>query len=226
MKMSFVSQSQEVHCLILLIFACYNSCAGNLDSWWGTKDIAVLEQPLGWAQWCDSLSTVWECQQAPWCPLRSTPTPVSSSSHHTTTGLVARGEKAAPAFHSLCHNSHYCTQAFSQDIQHPGKWGILLRIPLSTLREQKQGWKSLLGAFQRGWSPDTAALCTSQTGQRPLSWRFHISALTGLLCSCQPELHNAQSAHGRPLPSHFPTERSERTPLTNHSAAAEGSSSL
>lgn len=94
-KMSFVSQSQEVHCLILLIFACYNSCAGNLDSWWGTKDIAVLEQPLGWAQWCDGLSTVWECQQAPWCPLRSTPTPVSSSSHHTTTGLVARGGKSS-----------------------------------------------------------------------------------------------------------------------------------
>ena len=145
---------------------------------------------------------------------------------HNDRPCDARGEKAAAAFHSLCHNSHYCTQAFSQDIQHPRKWGILLRIPLSTFREQKQGWKSLLGAFQKGWSPDTAALCTSQAGQRPLSWRLHISVLTGLLCSCQPELHNAQSAHGRPLPSHFPTERSERTPLTNHSAAAGGSSPL
>lgn len=158
--------------------------------------------------------------------LVSTPTPISSSSHHTTTGLVTRGEKAAPAFHCLCHHSHYCTQAFSQDIQHPGKWGILLRIPLSSLREPKQGWKSLLGAFQRGWSPDTAALCTSKAGQRPLSWTLHILVLTGLLCSCQPEQHNTQCAYGRPLPSHFPTERSERTPLTNHSAAAGGSSPL
>lgn len=135
-------------------------------------------------------------------------------------------EKAAPAFHSLCHHSHYCIQAFSQDIQHPGKRGILLRIPLSPLREPKQGWKSLLGAFQRGWSPDTAALCTSLAGQRPLSWRLHILALTGRLCSCQAEQHNAQCAHGRPLPSVFPTEHSERTPLTNHGTAAGGSSLL
>lgn len=136
------------------------------------------------------------------------------------------GEKAAPTVHGVCHHSHHCTWAFSQDIQHPGKWGILLRIPLSSLRKPKQGWKSLLGAFQSGWSPDTAALCTSQSGQRPLSWRLHISAFTGLLCSCQLEQHNAHSAQGRPLPSHFPTKHSKRTLLTNHSTAAGGSSPL
>lgn len=210
----FFYKSHEVQSIFkhaILFSACYKFALQT--GWWGTEDISSLCLSNLCAERSTAMdeSAVWECRQAPWCPLRSIQTPISSSSQHTTTGLVTRrwgwgveGEKAAPAFHSLRHQSRYCTQAFSQDIQHPGKGGILLRIPLSSLREPKLGQKSLLGAFQRGRSPDTTALCTSQAGQRPLSRRLHISALTGLLCFCQPDEHNTQCAHGRPLPSLFP----------------------
>jgi len=148
-----------------------------------------------WGECCEALSTGWECHQVGWCPPRSAPS--LPAPHHTTTGLVTRGKEqhqfttasaiTATIVHGLfprisntLENGGSCCASHSP---HPGS--------------QNKGGK----AFLRGWSPDTAALYTSQAGQRPLSWSLQILALTGLLSSWQ---HNAPCTREGPRSRPFP----------------------
>lgn len=119
-----------------------------------------------------------------------TPAPIFSSSHHTTTGLVTRGKISSTSLPQPLPSQPVLYTSFFSGYPTPWKMGDPVAHPTLLTQGAKTGVESLLGAFQRGWSPDTAALCTSQPGQRPLSQRLHIVAFTGVLCSYQPEQYN------------------------------------
>lgn len=112
-----------------------------------------------------------------------------SSSHHTTTSFVT--------WRQTVHQPSTASAITATIVQGP-----VLRIsntlengrscwasPSLYSGSHKKKWKNLLATFQRGWSCDTAALCTFQAGQRPLLCWLHIWMFSGLLYSCQPMQH-------------------------------------